>query len=429
MVINTKTSNGKKDRMLIKTVLNRIEKHKSFVYEDAVWDEEGSTLVVPIRARRNGKAACSRCGQACPGYDELPVRRWEHVPLWGIKVFFEYAMRRVECQRCGIVVEAVPWNCGKRAATKSFGWFLAQWARRLSWQETADAFRVTWRRVFQSVEMAVEWGLEHRDLEGITAIGVDEIQWRKGHEYLTVVYQIDESHKRLLWVGKDRTRETFERFFHWFGEKKTAALRFICSDMWESYVNVIAEQAGHAFNVLDRYHLVANMNKAIDKVRAKEVKRLKAEGHEPVLKRTRWLFLRRPERMNATQQMKLKDLLQLNLKTVRAYLLKEDFDDFWHYVSPYWAGRFLDNWCKKAMRSRIEPMKDIARSFRTHRNLILNWFKARKAAVSLGAVEGFNNKGKVTLRKSYGFRTLKAAEIALYHTLGDLPEPILTHNY
>jgi len=183
-----------------------------------------------------------------------------------------------------------------------------------------------------------------------------------------------------------------------------------------------------AVHLLDRFHIAQNMNKAIDKVRAAEAKQLAAEGID-VLKRSRWCVLKRPENLTENQEAKLAELeRRRNLKTFRAYLLKESFQGFWDYVSPTWAGKFLDRWCTRTMRSRIEPMKKMARSLREHRQLLLNWFKAR-SLVSLGAVEGLNNRLKLTLRKSYGFRTFKATEIALYHTLGDLPEPPMTHRF
>ena len=113
---------------------------------------------------------------------------------------------------------------------------------------------------------------------------------------------------------------------------------------------------------------------------------------------------------------------------VRAYLLTEDLQFFWHYVSPHWAGRFLDRWCTRTLRSRLEPMQKVARMLRAHRPLLLNWFRA-KGAWSSGAVEGFNNKARVTTRRAYGFRTFRAVEVALYHTLGALPEPETTHRF
>jgi transposase len=298
----------------------------------------------------------------------------------------------------------------------------------MSWTEVAEAFRTTWDNVFGSVEMAVSWGREHMNLEGITALGVDEIQWQRGHRYLTLVYQIDEQCKRLLWIGQDRKVKTLLRFFRWFGKQRSAAVRFICSDLWKPYLRVIAKKASGAVNILDRFHIMSHMSKAIDEVRAQEARDLKAKGHEPILKHTRWVLLKRPENLTDKQQVKLADLLRCNLRSVRSYLLKEDFQFFWKYVSPHWAGRFLDAWCTQTLRSRIDPMKKVARMLRTHRALLLNWFRA-KGLISSGTVEGFNNKAKLTTRKAFGFRTYRAAEVALYHTLGALPEPEMTHRF
>ena len=132
--------------------------------------------------------------------------------------------------------------------------------------------------------------------------------------------------------------------------------------------------------------------------------------------------------MTEKQEIKLKELLSYNLKSVRAYLLKEDLDGLWRYVSPAWAGKFLDRWCTRVMRSKIEPMKKEAKTIRKHKELILNWFRAKKA-FSCGIVEGLNNKVKLTVRKSYGFKTFRCTGIALYHVLGNLPEPKLTHRF
>jgi transposase len=414
--------------MQLQTILNRVEKHSSFVYDSARFSGE-KCIEVHIRARKGSRPRCSGCGKRRPGYDSPgPPRRWQYVPLWGLMVFLVYTMRRVDCPRCGVVVERVPWASGKQRIATSFGWFLATWAKRLSWKEVATTFMTSWETVYRAVSMAVDWGLRHRNLEGITAIGVDEVAWRKGQTYLTVVYEIAKGSIRLLWIGEGRQRSTMEAFFDWLGPEKTALLQFVCSDMWKGYVSVIAERAGAALHILDRYHLAARTNKALDLVRAKEAKRLAAKGVEPVLRGSRWWFLKRPENLTTGQSASLKELLSYNLQTVRAYLLKEDLQHLWSYKTAYWAGKFLDSWCRKTMRSRIEPMKAIARSLRHHRPLILNWFRAR-GEISAGAVEGMNNKLKLITRRAYGFRTSKAAMVALYHGLGRLPEPSGTHRF
>ncbi len=416
--------------MQLKTILNRVQKFKSFVYGKAQWAQiRGETaLRVEIVPRSNSRPICSGCGRAGRGYDTLQAREFEFVPLWGITVILVYVMRRVDCRRCGVKVESVPWADGKHTLTLAYMQFLAGWARRLSWKEVATTFRTSWEKVFRSVEWIVSWGLAHRDLSGVTAIGIDEILWHRGHKYLTVVYQIDSHCKRLLWVGKDRTLKTLLRFFHQFGRERSAQLLFVCSDMWKPYLRVIAKKASQALHVLDRFHIAMHMNKAIDEVRAGEARRMKQEGLDPILKHSRWCLLKRYENLTAKQGTKLAELLRYNLRTVRSYLLKEDFHLFWEYVAPHWAGRFLDDWCRTTMRSRIEPMKRVARMLRSHRELLLNWFRAKKA-ISGGIVEGFNNRAKLTTRKAYGFRTFEAAQVALYHTLGSLPEPEMTHRF
>jgi transposase len=413
--------------MLLITILNQCHRFPGFVYQGAKFTTDHRTIEVAVRPRRGSAAVCSGCHQPSPGYDHLDERRFEFIPVWGFLVFFLYRMRRVNCRQCGVVVEEVPWGSGKHHLTKVYMQFLAHWARKLSWKEVAESFQTSWEKVCDSVEYVVEWGLQHRSLGPIFAIGVDEIQYAKGHKYLTLVYQIDDL-TRLLWVGKERTVETFQGFFSMIGPELSSQIEFVCSDMWKPYLRVIREQCSQALHILDRFHIVAKMNQALDEVRAAEARHMAAAGHEPLLKKTRWCLLKRKQNLTGEQRFRLRDLLRFNLKTVRAYLLKEDFQQFWEYESATWAGKFLTDWCHQAMCSRIEPMKKIARMLRAHRDLILNYFKAQKL-FSSGVIEGLNNKAKVTMRKSYGFRTFRITEMALYHTLGKLPEPELTHRF
>jgi transposase len=411
------------------TILNRCHRFRGFVYHQARFSADHKSIEISVRPRRRSIAICSRCHQPAPGYDRLPERHFEFIPFWGFLVFLLYSMRRVDCPRCqAVVVEEVPWGDGKRTLTRAYMLFLARWARRLSWKETAEAFRTSWEKVFDAVEHVVTFGLEHRVLGQIDAIGVDEIQYAKGHKYLTLVYQIDLGVTRLLWVGRERTIESFRGFFTVIGDEIASKIVFVCSDMWEPYLKVIRENCSEALHILDRFHIVAKMNKALDEVRSAESRRIKSEGRTPVLKKSRWLLLKREENLKDEQRFRLRDLLRYNLATVRAYLLKEAFQQLWDYNSPAWAGKFLDEWCRQVMRSRIEPMKKIARSLREHRELILNYFRAQKL-LSSGVVEGLNNKAKVTMRRSYGFRTFRALELALYHSLGKLPEPKSTHDF
>lgn len=155
---------------------------------------------------------------------------------------------------------------------------------------------------------------------------------------------------------------------------------------------------------------------------------MKQEGYEDVLTHTKYCFLKNEKNLTEKQETKLVEILQYDLKSVRAFLLKESFQAFWQYRSPYWAEWYLKKWCTRAMRSRLTPIKDFVKTICNHQPLIMNWFKAKKA-FSSGTVEGLNRKINLVTRKSYGFRSYKVLQIALFHTMGKLPEPKLTHRF
>jgi len=269
--------------MRLITLLNHCHHFPGFVYKKARLCPDKGTIEIDVRPRRGSKPVCSGCHKPAAGYDHLGIRRFEFVPFWGFMVLLLYRMRRVDCRACGVRVEELPWAIGKHQLTKACMLFLAHWARKLSWQETAwqetaVAFRGTWDKVCQAVEYVVEWGLEHRNLGPIRAIGVDEIQYAKGHMYLTLVYQIEQGCTRLLWIGKDRTVESFEQFFNLIGKPLSEGIEIVCSDMWKPYLRVIRERCTNAVNILDRFHIVAKTNEALDDVRAAEARRLAQDG-------------------------------------------------------------------------------------------------------------------------------------------------------
>jgi transposase len=418
-------------QLQVKTILNAIQHFPGFVFQDIrllrYRDGQPRCLEIAIEPHGGIPAKCSRCLQPAPGYDRLAERTWLFVPLWGIMTWFVYAARRVQCPEHGVVVEHVPWSEGKRPVTLAMMCFLSRWARRLSWRETARAFGTSWECVYRSVEWFVQWGLAQRKLANVWSIGVDEIHWgrsQRADNFLTVIYQIDRHCRRLLWVGKRRTQATLRRGLAALGEDVVSGLRFVCSDMWRPYLNVIAARAGQALHVLDRFHITLHLNQAVDQVRRAEVGRLRAvaSAQAAALKDMRWKLLRRGSRVRGKARRQLNALVASKLATARAWILKETFQHFWSYRSLTWAQCFLEYWIWRALRSRLEPMMKVARTLRIHQDLLMNWFKA-KGEISSGAVEGLNNKIRVVTRRSYGFRTYEAMEIALYHTLGRLPEP------
>jgi transposase len=233
----------------------------------------------------------------------------------------------------------------------------------------------------------VHWGIAHRKPTGIDSIGIDEVQHRRGYCYLTLVYQLDQGGKRLLCVLKKRASGTKI--------------------------------------ILDRFHIMKKFSEALDKDRAVETRQLHRDGYELVLKKSRWCILKKRENPTETQTVRLNQLLKYNFRTTKAYLMREDFNRFWTYGSPAWGSKFLRDWCTRTNRSGIEPMKRITKVLERHEPLLQNWFEA--GGLSSGIVEGFNNKAKLTVRKSYRFKEVETLSTALYHQLGDLSSPIPTH--
>lgn len=419
--------------MRLKTILNKICNFKGFIIEKSSFAKNENRIDVKISHRKGSKGSCSKCGKAGPTYDHRPQRAFEFIPIWGFSVFFIYSMRRIKCSNCGIKVEQVPWADGKQQTTKLFQYYLSYFAKMMSWKDVSSTFKVSWDTVYYSVAAVVRYGLAHRDIGNVTAIGVDEVLFHKNHKYVTLVYDITSKGRRLLWVGQKRTKKTLRRFFAdtWNENRKFRKnIEVVCSDMWKAYLSVIKEKVPNAFNILDKFHIIQHLNKAVNQVRIEEMKKLKADGGTPVLTKTKWIFLKKKINLTKSQKGKLKELTEKNieLNTLKAYILKEEFQRFWTYKSPTWAGKFLDNWCELAKETKLNPMIKVANMLQNHRVLILNYFITGKQYNS-GIVEGLNRKVNLTIRKGYGYRTFKAFQIALYHQLGDLPEPTTTHSF
>ena len=385
--------------------------------------ETDGVITARIVPRKNSRPVCSGCGKRRPGYDTLPERTWRHVPLWGIPVVLTCRPRRVECPKCGIVVERMSWSEGKSTLSVPLTVVLSSYARLLPWQEVARLFGVSWNTVAAAVDSAVEYGLENRDTDGVDAIGIDEISRRKGHRYLTMVYDL--SNMRLLWCGEGRDKAALRAFFKTLSPEEKQAIKTVCCDMWQPYIDVVAEEIPQATQVFDKFHLIKHLSEAVDQVRREEARELRQESPE-TLKKTRYIFLKNPENLTDKQKIRLADLEKLNLKTNRAYLLKEAFRNFWDYRYQAWAESYLDQWIWWATHSRLEPMRDFAWMVKRHKEGILNYFRAR---VTNASVEGMNRKAKVVSQRAYGYRTVPTFQTALYHVLGGLPMPETTHKF
>jgi transposase len=284
------------------------------------------------------------------------------------------------------------------------------------------------------VQWVVEWGLSQRDLSAVSALGIDELHWgrgKKSRNFITLIYQIDAGMRRLLWVGHKRKEATLKEGFAALEKEHPGflqALRVICSDMWKPFLKVIAQKAGWALNVLDPFHIAQHLNAAVDSVRRGEQGRLRGETKKAAIKRGRFLLLKRGTRVRGRARAKLRAILRSMRQTARAWELKESFRQFWRYKSELWAAGFLDAWTSRALRSRLEPIKKVARMLRSHEELLFNYFRARREFTN-AVTEGLNHKARVALARSFGHRTFRILQLVLYHNLAKLPEPPSTHKF
>ena len=422
-------------QLTIKSLLRRLQDLAGFIITQTKLAGSKGALCIEVHLAVDPryKPRCAKCRKPCAGYDTQPERCWHYIPLWNIPLDLFYSPRRVDCKQCGVLVEYMPWSAGKSPYAKPFMLFLARWARRLSWKETATVFNTSWEAVRRSVEWVVSYGLANRSLEGVSALGTDELHWGRGKKsanFLTLIYQIDAGARRLLWVGLKRKESTLKQGFACLERARPGFLlgiKVICSDMWKPYLKVIKALVPHALNILDPFHIAQHMNTAVDNVRRGEQARLTQAGKQSV-KHGRFLLLRRGTRVLGHARIKLKAVLRSLRQTSRAWELKESFRRFWHYRSELWAGAFLRAWVTRALRSRLEPIRKVARMMRSHHDLLMNYFRAKREYNS-AVVEGLNNKARVALCRSYGHRSFEVLQLVLYHNLGDLPEPEFIHRF
>lgn len=415
--------------MRVTTLLNHIERYKGFVYEACELNRDADVLTVFVRERAGTRVSCPRCGRRCTVYDHLKPRRYRGVPLRMLEVVLVYSARRADCPSCGPHVEQVPWAEGKSPLMKSYAWFLARWAKRLPWNKVAMIFGCGWHQVCEAVRQAVDWGLEHRDLSGVTAIGVDELYFGLKSKFQTLVYQLCSKKPRLLFIAEGHKEDALTGILEKQGEAWCANIRHVCSDMWRAYLKSVAKMLPNAMHILDRFHIEAKLNEAVDKVRRAESKELAGKGIV-ILKNLRYAFLKRPENLTDKQRESLQKIInRRSLKTVRAYHWKESFRLFWDYEQPDDASKYMRRWCLGANKSRLEPIKAFVKTLRKHEDLILNWFRAKKQ-FSSGAVEAMNRGAGLVSNLARGFHSAETRRIALFHALGDLPmPPEYTHRF
>jgi transposase len=370
---------------------------------------EGDGVVVGLRRRRR-LLVCPRCGcVGRAGYDRR-TRRWRHLDLGRVRCLLECELRRFRCPGCRRVVsEAVPWARPGARFTRAFEQVVAWLAQQAAFSVIGRLLRITWRSVARIVARVIAELRPNERLAGLTRIGVDDLSYRRGYRFLTVV--ADQDSGRVVWVGKGHSQQTLERFFDQLGAEQTAGLAAISCDMWAAYQKAIAARAPQARVCIDPFHVVQRANKAVETVRKQEWRKLRQEGRQARwLQQTRWSVLKRPERLSDRQAASLAVLQRENKRLYRAYLLKEQLRGI-YAAAPADAATLLDSWISWASHSDLPPFLTLARTLRKHRDGVL-------AAIELGLsnsrLEALNAKIRLINHRSYGFHSADPL-IALIH--------------
>jgi len=319
-----------------------------------------------------------------------------------MRIYLEVEIRRVYCRRCQKVKqEKLEWLAEFPFYTKRFAFYVGRRCRGSTIQDIAKELHLNWKTVKALEKQYMREQLRRVSNPGPKVIGIDEFSLRKGHTYRLVVSDLER--KRPIWFGgEDRSEESLDRFYQWLGSKKSQKIKLAVMDMWKAFRNSTAKNAPQAGILFDKFHVVRHLNEALDKVRKREYARLTGRSRE-YIKGQKYMLLSRWEHLNSDGRESLKKLLKANKLLHTAYLLKESFGQLWGYKREGWARRFFENWLCALKWQRLKPYEEFAKMIDRHWDGIAAFCQSENK-VSLGFVEGLNNKIRVIQRRAYGLR-------------------------
>ena len=372
-------------------------------------------VTVQVEQEAGAKSCCPSCGKASPGYDSRR-RRWRHLDTCQYKTILVADVPRVKCEEHGVVTVSVPWAEPGSGFTAMFEALVIDWLKEASTSAVSRLMDLSWNAIDGIMQRAVKRGLSRREVALSMQIGVDETAFRKRHDYVTIVS--DQEEGSVLYVGSDRKKETLKAWYESLTDEQREAIESVSMDMWPAYINATLESLPEAEEKIafDKFHVAKYLGEAVDKVRRQEHKALMAEGYED-LKGSKHDWLYNPQNMTRKQKIRFKSLRDSTLKTARAWAIKELAMSLWHYVSKTWARKGWEQWLCWAGRSRLEPIKEVARTIKEHLWGILN---AVVLKVSNGPAEGLNSRIKMIKVRSRGFRNKERFANAIYFHLGGL---------
>ncbi len=372
-------------------------------------------MVVIRLEHKGGVLLCPDCGGACSQADLAPERTWRHLDTMQFATELRARVPRCNCSKCGVKTVSVPWAGKHSRFTLMFEAFAIEVLQACSnVKRAATLLRLHWDSVQAIMERAVERGLERRSTEAVKRVGMDERAFKKGHSYVSILTDIDG--KRVLDVAPERTQESAEKLLETLPKSQLEQVEEIAMDMWQACMNAAKAKAPNADIVHDKFHIAAHLNEAVDQVRRRESKQLHSQGIN-VLKGTRQLWLFKEENLDDAYLETFDFLKELNLKTARAWALKEQFQGFWTFHLSGWAKRFFERWHQWVEQSDLAPMKKKAKMLKRNLPNILNYFKH---FITNATSEGFNSSIQIIKSSAKGFRKFENLRIRILFYCGKL---------
>lgn len=386
---------------------------------------EGESVVVSIRRRAGSGYGCRGCGQMflfC--HDHLETRRVRDFPVWGRRCYLEFTEARVKCPRCGVRVEALDWIAPQQRQTLRYERYIASLCDILPGLDVAEMEGLDKGTVYRLDRKWLKVREQTRTQRPVRYLGIDEIALHKGHRYATVFYDLER--REVIGMVKGREQRRVNGFFRRWGKAACRAVTAVCVDLWGPYRKSVQRYCKNAVVVFDKFHVYSYLSQAVDQVRRDEQNRASKEGKQ-LIKGTRWLWLKRSQRLRRKEKQTLKEIMSLNQNLQKAYLLKEDFQRFYSCRDQQTAQAFLQEWTERCQESALSPFQKLAKRLRRWAKGILAYFQYR---ITNAVSEGINNKIKVLKRRSYGFHDDEYFFLKILRATGALPPmQVLTHNF
>ena len=385
------------DRQLYATILGLTD---PWIVEDVEVAADAEEVRVRLTLRDGTELQCPDCEKAAPGYDQAAERRWRHLDTCQYRTVLVARIPRVECPEHGVRQISVPWSEERSRFTALF----EAWAIRLLQETTLSGLRrvmrLSWDEAEGILDRAVKRGLARRADDPARIIGVDETSFRKGHQYITVVSDLERD--RVLWVGEDRKKTTLAAYWSQLPAAHLAEVREVVMDMWEPYIRATLDAVPDAESkiVIDRYHVAHLLTDGVDRVRRAEHTVLRSRG-DTRLTGTRFIWIKGPAKRRRSDELRIHQLRRAGLKVGRAWALKEAATQLWTYLYRGWALKYFKRWYYWATHSQLQPMIRVAKTMKRYLPWILNYLRSR--TTNAGA-EAINAKIQEVKFRARGFR-------------------------